>query len=119
MNYEIINCELLSICEIVNAKGNKPRAGTACDSGRASRAGPARKSAHRAVPGQARGPVRHGPGGTACHAGPLAIGPCWHGPMPCWAGQPERPSLPNEQGTNKNSGHKRVECLAGCFRFLL
>jgi len=41
----------------VNVKGNGLWAGTTRDSGRASRAGPARKSAHRAVPGPKARPV--------------------------------------------------------------
>jgi len=57
MNYETVNYELLYVCEIVNAKGNRPWTGTARDSGRASRAGPARKSVHRAVPGPKARPV--------------------------------------------------------------
>ena len=57
MNYETVNCELLSVCEIVNAKGNRPRAGMARDSGHALQVDPARKSAHRVMPGPKARPV--------------------------------------------------------------
>ena len=61
-------------------------AGTACYFCRASRASTARKMAHRPrawAEGQARRPMRHGPQGTACLHGPIAIVPCRAGPARC------------------------------------
>ena len=40
-------------------RGNRPWAGTTRDSGRALRVGPARKSAHRVMPGPKARPGRH------------------------------------------------------------